>query len=149
MNLKEVVAHLVEFQVGLNRLDFIIVAAASLSYLSAIFDNVIPNMKDAAVFRILRMTRLLRAARVAKIILRSEQLRRMLSRAFAARDAILSLCGLLCFFLAIASIVAEEFFSSCPRHDVEAAEIPRPNFDGFGSSFIAVRETVLTKISQN
>eukprot|EP01050_Picozoa_sp_SAG11_P022740 SAG11_NODE_4378_length_1925_cov_1.348850_1_plen_354_part_10 len=112
--------------VGLNRLDFIIVVAASATYLSMFFDTVLPDLKDAAFFRILRMSRLLRAARVAKIILRSDDLRRMLSRAFAAKDAILSLCFLLLFFLALAAIVAKELFKKCTPED--SSSRPRPNF---------------------
>jgi Ca2+-binding EF-hand superfamily protein len=135
-------------KVGLNRLDILIVIAASLSYLSALFDNVMPeNLKDAMVFRILRMTRLLRAARVGKILMRSDEIRRMMKRAFAGRAAILSLTFLLMFFLGIMAIIAEELFKDCARHDVEltnstihghvGSKMPRPNYSTFGSAFVA------------
>ena len=139
------------FSVGLNNLDFVIVVSATVSYLSVIFDSVFPEMKDAYIFRILRMSRLLRAARVAKLIMRSEQIRRMMGRAFSGRAAIASLIFLIAFFLGVAAIIGNSLFAGCERHQapdnflssgssnelLSEFKVPRPNFNGVVSSFVA------------
>eukprot|EP01051_Picozoa_sp_SAG22_P007203 SAG22_NODE_498_length_9728_cov_12.354346_1_plen_1377_part_00 len=152
------------WKIGLNRLDFVIVMAATMTYLSILFDNILPDMKDIMVFRIMRMTRLLRAVRVAKLIMRSDQIRRMMTRAFSGRAAIASLVFLIAFFLGVAAIIANVIFADCGNVTVAGATFDhddnviaesgsgsgdfvvdhwrdhhpaRPNFEGFGSSFIA------------
>eukprot|EP01051_Picozoa_sp_SAG22_P003916 SAG22_NODE_200_length_15420_cov_4.424581_4_plen_2131_part_00 len=125
-------------KVVLNRLDFIIVLAATFSYAEVLLQSVFGDtLKDIVIFRLLRMGRLFRAARVARIIMRSNVIRRMMESAFAGRAAIVSLTGLILFFLVIMAIVAHEFFADCALHGVEFQPLRRPNFSTFGSSFIA------------
>jgi Ca2+-binding EF-hand superfamily protein len=135
------------FSSTMNRLDFIIVASALVSYGSMLIDTVI-DVKMVFALRLLRVFRLLRVGRIAKLVLKSESVRYLLSQAFSSGAAILSLGFLITFLIAVSSLAGQQMFGACRPSRQELVSVgnvssqvtirpPRPNFSTFGDALSA------------
>eukprot|EP01043_Picozoa_sp_COSAG02_P003261 COSAG02_NODE_79_length_40228_cov_18.435762_16_plen_1241_part_00 len=123
------------FSISLNRLDFVIVLSSLFGYWLMLFNDDVSNAQGSAVLRLLRVTKLVRAARVAKVIFRSASVREMVAKAFAGLDAIFSLLMFIFFMLTLAAIGGRELFHSC-SNGAEQALTHHPNFKTFWQSFL-------------
>jgi Ca2+-binding EF-hand superfamily protein len=123
------------FKISLNRLDFIIVMASLSSYWLLLFKDESSNAKGSAVLRMLRVTKVIRAARVAKIIFRSDAVKQMTAKAFAGLDAIISLLVFIVFMLTLAAIAGMQLFHNC-SDGTDPAMSHTPNFETFWQSLL-------------
>jgi hypothetical protein len=124
------------FAVILNRLDFVVVMASLFSYWLMLFQgDDSSNAKGSAVLRLLRVTKVVRAARVAKVVFRSAAVREMTAKAFAGLDTIFSLLAFICFILTLAAIAGRELFHTCSE-GAESSISHEPNFKSFWQSFL-------------
>eukprot|EP01046_Picozoa_sp_COSAG06_P006102 COSAG06_NODE_283_length_18377_cov_8.509301_6_plen_2777_part_00 len=122
------------FRFMLNRLDFVIVSASLASYWIKHVHKEEAKGQGSAVLRMLRILKLMRAARVAKFIFRSPPVREMAAKAFSGMDAIISLIVFIFFLLTLASISGMYLFHGCS--DSDEKPFHTPNFDTFGQSFL-------------
>lgn len=88
----------------LNRLDFIIVLSSVITYVLKILD-IMMDGKGTAVLRVLRTLKFVRAARVTRILFRSNAVKGLVQKAFRGMDAVFSLIMFICFILTLSAIV--------------------------------------------
>ena len=122
------------FSIILNRLDFIIVCSSVLTYLLKLWSIVLEG-QGTAVLRMLRMLKFLRAARVVKIIFRSEPVRAMIALAFRGLDAVFSLVVFIAFILVMSAVVGMNVFYQCYGPD-GMFEDKMPAYSEFGKSLL-------------
>lgn len=100
------------FSVILNRLDFVIVCASLSSYVLRLFGSD-SRAKKSSVFRLLRLLKLFRAARIAKFIFRNPHIKEMVARAFAGIESLMSLVVFILFALCLAAIAGMNLLYHC------------------------------------
>eukprot|EP01052_Picozoa_sp_SAG31_P012413 SAG31_NODE_725_length_12546_cov_34.366857_5_plen_2399_part_00 len=128
------------FQGKMNCIDAAIVTSALAGYAFLIFGVQVDTTKGA-VLRVGRLFRLVRVARVAKLVFRSENIRDMTAKAFGGLDAIGSLMIFSLFFLTVCSIAAMNLFSGC--NDGTSAQ-HTASFRDFWQSFLTTFQVYTT-----
>eukprot|EP01050_Picozoa_sp_SAG11_P005114 SAG11_NODE_347_length_10420_cov_5.267997_2_plen_2091_part_00 len=125
--------------VPFNRLDFFIVMSGALDYLKAIIGDVLPV--DPSVARLLRIGRLFRVARVVRILVKYESMRRLLNTVMGSGVALLNLTLFILFTVTIFAIFGMHLFGDWELVNPEL-QIPRRNFQNFGRAWLMAFQTL-------
>ena len=136
------------FRKGLNRLDFVIVISALLSYaVQAYADYVVQSTGGAKtstdyvvqVVRASRIIRGMRALRLLKLLLQSKAIEQILGMAFASLSAVMSLLYMIFLTLTVASISGVFIFDKCHGKEAEGTHLvwTRAHYGDLGSAFMS------------
>ena len=124
------------FVIVLNRVDFLIVLSSTMEYFLMLVHSASSGNGTAAL-RMLRLLKFMRAARVAKLIFRSEEVKKLMTKAFAGLDAIFSLIGFIFFMLTVSAIAGMNMLHDCVDDEkIIQAERYVPHYKDFGHSLL-------------